>query len=97
MRIGLHSGAVVGGVIGTRAFRFDVWGQDVLSANKFESGGVGGGINVSGATRAALLALQRRGDGLAIPGLRFTPRANGGGDGVASFLVGVEGFGLAEE
>jgi 4-hydroxythreonine-4-phosphate dehydrogenase len=53
-----RSSAVVGGVIGTRAFRFDVWGQDVLYANKFESGGDGGGVNVSAATRDALLALQ---------------------------------------
>jgi class 3 adenylate cyclase len=95
VRIGLHSGAVVGGVIGTRAFRFDVWGQDVLYANKFESGGVGGGVNVSAATRDALLALQAS-EAFAIPGLRFSRRANGGGDGVVSYLVGVEGFGLNE-
>jgi len=67
----------------------------VLSANKFESGGVGGGVNVSAATRDALLALQAS-EAFAIPGLRFTRRANGGGEGVASFLVGVEGFGLNE-
>ena len=67
----------------------------MLSANKFESGGVGGGVNVSAATRDALLALQAN-EAFAIPGLRFTRRANGGGEGVASFLVGVEGFGLNE-
>ena len=95
VRIGLHSGTVVGGVIGTRAFRFDCWGSDVLDANKFESGGVGGGINVSVVVRDVLLSLQRNRD-LAIPGLSFAPRANGGGDGVTSFTVGIAGFGLAQ-
>jgi len=96
VRIGLHTGAIVGGVIGTRAFRFDVWGGDVLTANKYESGGVGGGINVSAATRNALVALQRVTD-LAIPNLSFTPRANGGGEGVTSYVVAIEGFGLKQE
>ena len=96
VRIGLHSGSLVGGVIGRRAFRFDVWGPDVLTANKYESGGVGGGVNVSAATREALEALQCHGGGaLAIPGLSFAPRENGGGEGVPSWLVGVEGCGLA--
>ncbi len=93
VRIGLHTGSIVGGVIGTRAFRFDVWGPDVLTANKFESGGVGGGINVSEATRNALLELQRT-SALAIPGLSFVERVDGGGEGVTSWLVNIEGFEL---
>ena len=41
------------------------------------------------------IALQAS-EAFAIPGLRFSRRANGGGDGVVSYLVGVEGFGLNE-
>lgn len=39
MRVGVHSGTVVAGVIGQRRFQFDVFGVDVLIANKMESCG----------------------------------------------------------
>ncbi|OXB72827.1 UNVERIFIED_CONTAM: hypothetical protein H355_004493 [Colinus virginianus] len=44
MRIGLHNGSCVGGVIGSRRLRYDLWGLDVLIGNKVESNGVAGEI-----------------------------------------------------
>ena len=42
IRIGLHSGAVMAGVIGTRKFVFDVWGDTVNIAARLEADGVCG-------------------------------------------------------
>ncbi|KFH15038.1 guanylyl cyclase [Toxoplasma gondii MAS] len=47
MRIGLHYGSCVGGVIGSGRLRYDLWGMDVLTGNMMESNGVPGKINVS--------------------------------------------------
>jgi len=47
MRIGLHLGDVVGGVIGTKKLRFDVWGVDTLIANEVESNGAPGRVSFS--------------------------------------------------
>ena len=40
MRIGIHLGQIIGGVIGTTTLRYDMWGPDVLTANEMESNGV---------------------------------------------------------
>ena len=47
MRIGIHTGKVIGGVIGTDIIRFDIYGKDVAIANEMESEGVKGHINIS--------------------------------------------------
>jgi len=47
MRIGIHFGKFVGGVIGTKRLRFDIWGDDVLIGNDIESRGLPGQICVS--------------------------------------------------
>lgn len=55
-RIGINSGALVGGVIGLRKFVFDVWGDPVNTASRMESHGVPGRIQVTEATYELLRA-----------------------------------------
>lgn len=54
MRIGIHTGNIIGGVIGTDIVRFDIYGQDVSIANTMESEGKNDRIHVSGATKEML-------------------------------------------
>src|SRR5690606_6443312 len=51
LRIGIHSGPVAGGVLGTRRFAYDVWGTTVNVAARLETAGVPGRIHVSEHTR----------------------------------------------
>ena len=50
MRIGIHTGRIVGGIIGTKVVRYDIFGPDVLIANKMESNGQAGAVVISEAT-----------------------------------------------
>ena len=50
LRVGLHTGPVVAGVIGTWKFAYDIWGDAVNTASRMESSGVAGEINLSRAT-----------------------------------------------
>lgn len=54
IRIGLHSGPVVAGVIGRRKFAYDLWGDTVNMAARLETHGLPGEIQISAATRDAL-------------------------------------------
>jgi class 3 adenylate cyclase len=47
IRVGLHSGPVVAGVVGTKKFAFDIWGNTVNFAARMESSGVPGRVNMS--------------------------------------------------
>ncbi len=47
IRIGIHSGPLVAGVIGQEKFSYDVWGDTVNTASRMESSGVPGRINIS--------------------------------------------------
>ena len=64
MRTGIHTGPAVAGVIGTKKFIYDVWGDTVNTASRMESHGVGGEIQVSEATYKVLkdkYILEQRG------------------------------------
>jgi len=50
MRAGIHSGAVIAGVVGKRKFTYDVWGDTVNIASRMESAGEPGRVNVSAYT-----------------------------------------------
>jgi class 3 adenylate cyclase len=52
LRVGVHSGPVIGGVIGNRKFAFDVWGETVNVASRLESQGIAGRVQVSARTWA---------------------------------------------
>ena len=64
LRIGLSSGKLVAGVIGTRRFMYDLWGETVNTASRMESAGIPGRIQVTASVRAALkdrYRFERRG------------------------------------
>lgn len=50
MRIGIHSGPIVTGVIGKKKFSYDLFGDTINTASRMESAGEAGRINISGAT-----------------------------------------------
>jgi len=50
IRIGIHSGPVVAGIVGTKKFAYDIWGNTVNIASRMESNSEPGKINISETT-----------------------------------------------
>ena len=50
LRIGVHTGAVIAGVVGHKRISYDIWGDTVNTASRMESSGEAGKINISGHT-----------------------------------------------
>ncbi|MBL8000440.1 MAG: hypothetical protein JNL05_00645 [Flavobacteriales bacterium] len=65
MRVGIHTGPVVAGIVGVKKFQYDIWGDTVNTASRMESSGEIGKVNISGATYALVKDTA---------GLTFLPR-----------------------
>ncbi len=59
MRIGINTGPVVAGVIGSRKFTYDLWGATVNLANRVQSSGLHNRVNVSASTYELLKSTFR--------------------------------------
>ncbi len=50
IRVGVHTGPVVSGIVGTKKFAYDIWGDTVNTASRMESSGEPGKVNISDIT-----------------------------------------------
>ena len=55
IRIGIHSGPVITGVVGRKKFAYDVWGDTVNLASRMENNSEAGKVNISGTTYAQVM------------------------------------------
>ena len=54
MRVGIHTGPVVAGIVGVKKFQYDIWGDTVNTASRMESSGELGKVNISQMTYSML-------------------------------------------
>lgn len=54
IRIGIHSGPVVAGIVGVDKYSFDIWGDTVNTASRIESSGLNGEVNISVDTKVLI-------------------------------------------
>jgi class 3 adenylate cyclase len=47
IRLGIHTGPVVAGIVGVKKFQYDIWGDTVNTASRMESSGEAGKVNIS--------------------------------------------------
>lgn len=74
MRVGVHTGTVLCGIVGTKRFKFDVWSNDVTLANKLESTGKPGRVHLSEKTLSFLEEQYLTEDGEPVNGNFIAPR-----------------------
>ena len=60
MRIGIHTGSIIGGIIGAKVVHYDIFGQDVIITDKVQSVGVGGRVCITETTKILMQKDQRR-------------------------------------
>ncbi len=60
MRVGIHTGPVVAGIVGVKKFQYDIWGDTVNIAARMESTGEVGKVNISQSTYELLAGTERR-------------------------------------
>jgi class 3 adenylate cyclase len=59
MRVGIHTGPVVAGIVGVKKFQYDIWGDTVNTAARMESSGEVGQVNISEATYRSVNGEER--------------------------------------
>ncbi len=59
MRVGVHTGPVIAGIVGVKKFAYDIWGDTVNTASRMESSGEVGRVNISEATYALVKEVKK--------------------------------------
>lgn len=61
MRIGVHTGPIVAGIVGVKKFQYDVWGDAVNTASRLENTSEAGRVNISQTTYEHIKDLKKKG------------------------------------